>query len=253
MEENKEVKEKQDGRERIQISIDNTDDALNWLERILALLKEYGPFKIIGATILIVFVSSFLYFMLNFDKTLAIYDAWKDRQHDEKMEIRMQMGPKIQGLIDKLTYGVGASRTVVLELHNGNTGNGGLPFAKCTATYEALNIGKTPVSSQYQDVNLSLMPFANLLFKDGYWCGDVDSIENIDRGLYYKMKSNNTEHFASCVIEGVNNRPIAFMIVSFDQEVAALDKHNCNITRNNIRHIAMELAVILEVTRIINE
>ena len=245
MEENKEVQEK------IQISIENTDDALGWLERILSLLKEYGPFRIIGATFLVAFVSIILYFMFNFTQLFEIYDSWKLRQHDERMELRMEMAPKIQSLIDKLTYSVDASRTMVLELHNGNTGNGGLPFTKCTATYESLNIGKHPVAPQYQDVNMSLIPFATKLFDEGYWCGNTDDLEHIDRALYYKMKSNGTEHFAACVIEGIENKAIAFMIISFDNYEINMPHHDCEITRSNMRHIAMELAVILEVSRLL--
>ena len=245
MEQDKETKE------RIEINIDNTDNALGWLEKMLALLKEYGPWRILGATLLITVVSAFLYFMLNFTKVFEIYDAWKDRQHDERMELRMQMGPKIQSLTDKLTFRVDASRTVVLELHNGNTGNGGLPFTKCTATYESMNVGVQPIAQQYQDVNMSLMPFAHKLFQEGYWCGETEELQEIDRALYYKMKSNGTEHFAACVIEGVDNKAIAFMIVSFDEPLETLNHHDCDNTRNNIRHVAMELAVILEVSRLL--
>lgn len=245
------MSENNEPKERIEINIDNTDSAIGWLERILVLLKEYGPFRIIGATLLIALVSSMLYFMLNFTKVFEVYDAWKDRQHDELLELRMEMGPKIQSLADKLTYTVGATRTLVLELHNGNTGTGGLPFTKFTATYESLNLGKVPVAQQYQDFNMSLMPFANLLFKEGYWCGDTDEMQNIDRGLYYKIKSNNIEHFTACVIEGINNKPIAFLIVSFDEPLNELESHDCEVVRKNVRHVAMELAVILEITRLL--
>ena len=236
--------------EKIEINIDNTDSVLNWLEKALSLLKEYGPWKILGASVMIVVVSSFIYFMLNFTKVFEIYDAWRERVHTEKMELRMEMAPKIQSLTDKLTYSIGSSRTLVLELHNGNTGNGGLPFTKCTATYESININKYPISGQYQDVNLSLLPFATKLFKEGYWCGDTEELQNIDRGLYYKMKSNGTEHFSACVIEGIDNKPIAFMIVSFETPSNDMENHNCEEVRNSIRHVAMELAVILEVTRL---
>lgn len=248
MEENKEIKDTQ---ERIQISIDNTDSAIGWLERLLALLKEYGPWKILGATALIAIVSAFLYFTLNFTKVFEIYDAWKARQHDDKIELRMELGPKIQNMTDKLTYGLGASRTLVLELHNGNSGNGGLPFTKCTATYESLNIGIHPVGHEYQDFSMSLLPFAHTLFKTGYWCGDLSQLETIDRGLYYKLKGNGTEHFAACVVEGVDNNPIAILFVSYDKPLADMTNHNCEAARNNIRHIAMELAVNLEVSRIL--
>ena len=248
MEENKGIKDTQ---ERIQISIDNTDSALSWLERLLALLKEYGPWKIFAATLMITIVSGFLYFSLNFTKVFEIYDAWKKRQHDERIELRMQLGPKIQSLTDKLTYSLGATRTVVLELHNGNTGNGGLPFTKCTATYESLNIGKHPVGQQYQDFNMSLLPFAHTLFEVGYWCGDLSDLEPIDRGLYYKMKGNGAEHFAACVIEGVENKPIAFLFIVYDKPMNEIDGHNCEETRKHMRHVAMELAVVLEVSRIL--
>ena len=240
-------------KEKIEIKIDNTNSVIGWLTQILPLIKEYGPIKILGTTILIAIISILLYFAFNFTKAFEVYDAWKERTHDDKLELRMELGPKVQSLIDKLTYTVGASRSLVLELHNGNTGNGGLPFAKCTATYESLNIGQMPIAGQYQETNLSLMPFANKLFKDGYYCGNVEDLLEIDRALYYKMKSNNTEHFASCVIEGVDNKPIAFLIISFDKTSENIPFHNCSETRDMIRHISMELAVILEVARLMND
>jgi hypothetical protein len=245
------MEEKNLKKEKIEINIDTTDNVLDWLSKILSLLKEYGPWKIIGATCLIGIVSALIYFMLNFTKVFEIYDAWKERQHSDRMELRMQMMPKIQSLTDKMTYSVAATRTLVLELHNGNTGNGGLPFTKCSATYESMNIGRQPIANQYQDVNLSLMPFAHALIKQGYWCGNTEELQSIDRGLYYKMKSNGTEHFAACVVEGIENKAIAFVFVSFEIPKEELTTHDCENVRNHLRHIAMELAVILEVTRLI--
>jgi hypothetical protein len=230
----------------INIKIDNTDNVISWLERFLKLLKEYGPIKIILSMLLIAFVSIFLYLVFNPGTVFEIYDEWKLRQHNELMEQRMNMAPKIQETINKLTYKVGASRTVVLEMHNGNTGVGGLPFTKCTATYEGLNIGSIPVAQDYQEQNLSLLPFATFLFNRGYWCGDTEELLEIDKTLYHKMKSNKTEHFAACVIKGVD-KPLAFLIVSFD--ALPNEQHKCDEIREYIRHAAMELAVYIEVDK----
>ena len=240
-------------KEKIEVKITNTENAIGWLERFLKLVKEYGSKRIFTSTLFIIFVSAIFYFGLNPTKGFEIYDAWKERQHDEKMDLRMQVGPKIQAITDKLTFKVDATRVLVLELHNGNTGGGGLPFTKCSATYESVNINKIPVANQYQEVNMSLMPFANHLFQQGYWCGDIDTLEKIDRSLAYRMKSNHTEHFAACVIEGVEDKAIAFMIVSFDSPAESMNNHNCEETRNYIRHTAMEIAVYLEVNRLTTE
>jgi hypothetical protein len=227
------------------IVIDNTNVVLGFLEKGMKLFKEYGITRVLSSSLLIAVISIFFFFVFNPNKVFEFYDEWKTRQHDRLMELRMDNTPKIQSLVDKLTYKVDASRVIVLELHNGNTGSGGFPFTKCSATFEGLNIGVHPVSDQYQNTNLSLMPFASYIFDNGYWCGNTDDIVNIDKGLYYKMKSNKTEHFAACVIEGID-KPLAFLFVSFD---ALPDDHDCNLVRENIRHVAMELAILMEVEK----
>lgn len=238
MEENKNLQND----EKEYVVIDNSDNVIGWMERFMSLLKEYGPIKIIGGAMVLAVISVFFYLVFNPTKVFEVYEDWKEAQHTRLIQERIDNTPKIQNLLDRLTYKVGASRTIVLELHNGNTGDGGLPFAKATATYESLNIGACPISGQYQGVNLSLIPFASYLFSKGYWCGNTEDIINIDKALYHKMMSNGTEHFAACVIEGID-KEIALLIVSFDRPV----EHDCAEIRENIRHIALELAVFIEV------
>jgi hypothetical protein len=226
------------------IVIDNTSNVISWLERGLKLIKEYGVGRIITGALLIAFLSVIFYFIFNPTQAFEVYEDWKTRQHYKLMELRLENAPKIQNTLEKLTYKVDASRTVILEMHNGNTSTGGIPFTKCSATYEALNVGAHPVANSYQDQNLSLIPFATYLFQKGYWCGNVDELLEIDRALGYKLKANGTEHIAACVIEGID-KPLAFMIVSFDK--LPDEHHNCGAVRENIRHISMELAVYFEV------
>lgn len=228
------------------IIINNTHDILSFLEKGLKLVKEYGITKILTVSLLIAVLSTFFYFVFKPEKAFEIYAAWEKQRHDNLIELRIENAPKIQTQLDKLTYRVDASRVMVLEMHNGSEGNGGLPFTKCTATYEALNIGEHPISQLYQQQNMSLIPFTTYLFEHGYWCGNTDDIMNIDRGLCYKMKSNNTEHFAACVIEGID-KPLAFLIVSFKNKPG--ESHDCQYVRENIRHVAMEIAVYLEVEK----
>jgi hypothetical protein len=226
------------------------EKGLNWLEKALGVIEKYKVQTILKAVLLIIIIALTIGFINNPTYIFEKYESWVKERHDALMEHRINLAPQIQSTVDKLTYKVGATRTVVLEMHNGSTGNGGLPFTKCTATYEGLNIGAYPISQYYQDQNLSLIPFASFLFNKGYWCGNTEELLNIDRALYHKMKSNNTEHFAACVIEGID-KPLAILIVSFEK--IPDEAHNCDEIRENIRHIAMELSVFLEVEKMMKE
>ena len=227
-------------------SINHMEKGLKWLNDALAIVDKYKIRTIFKAFFVMILIAAFIGFLKHPTWIFEQYDNWKDKQHTEALEQRLVNNEKLHISCEKLLYKVHADRVLVLELHNGLENANGLPFSKCSATYEAIEQGIKPVAEQYQNVNLSLMPFVNTVFEKGYWCGDVEEILEIDKGLYYKMKSNTTEHFAACLIEGVD-KPLALLFVTFTKTVD--EDHNCGYIRENIRHIALEQALLLELNK----
>jgi hypothetical protein len=223
------------------------DKGLNWFDKALSIVDKYRFKTIFKAVAFILIVAATVGFIKNPTWIFEKYEEWKRKEHEYAMEQRFQNSEKIHVLSERLLHAIDADRVLVLELHNGLENANGLPFSKCSATYEALDLNVKPVSDQYQNVNLSLMPFVMTLFESGYWCGDVEEIKDIDKGLYYKLKSNGTEHFAACIIEGVNE-PLAILFASFDKTLDEMG-HDCNHVRENIRHVILEHALLLELNK----
>lgn len=223
--------------------MDKTGQGLGFLEKALNLIRQYKLWDFVKAFIVIGMVSLMAYCITNPDKVFEYFKRAGDKAHDELIEHRLDNTHKIQSSIDRLLYKTEASRVEVLELHNGNSSLAGIPFLKATATFEALNDNVLPVSSQYDNVNLSLIPFATRLFNDGYWCGNTEEMKVIDKSLCYRMLSNSTEHFAACVIQGVD-KPIGFLFVSFER---LPEGHNCDEVQKEINKAAMEIGVLMSV------
>lgn len=224
--------------------MNRTGETLGWLERVLQLLERYKATTILKSFIVLILVAILAGFIKNPTYIFDKYKEWDDARHTELIEKRLANNAKVHNICDRLLFKVDASRVLILELHNGQVGDGGLPFAKATATYESLNFDVIPVAQQYEGVNLSLIPFASTLFDKGYWCGNSEELKNLDKSLYYRMMSNSTEHFAACVIEGVD-KPLAIMIVSFPN---ANPEHNCQEVRDHINKAAWELALLIEMS-----
>lgn len=224
------------------MNIDNTERGLGILDKVLGMVEKYKIKTIFKGIFIILLIAGTIGFISNPTYIFEKYKEWEDLQHKEQLELRLQNTNKINNLLDKSLYKMDVDRIVLLECHNGNVGIGGLPFAKATATFEVLNDETYPVAQQYQGVNLSLMPFASYLFEKGYWCGDTEDLKSIDKSLYHKIAGNGTEHFAACVIEGVDS-PLAFLFVSFNK---IEDEHNCKEIRENLRHLSLEIALLLE-------
>lgn len=226
-------------------NIENTSTAIGWFERVLDLADKYRITTILKSVFIILLIAGTVGFIKNPTWIFEKYQDWQDKQHIEKLAHRLEHNEKLHIMTEKLMYKVNADRVLLLELHNGNTGLGGFPFAKCSATYEALNDGIVPVAHQYQDLNLSLMPFASKLFDEGYWCGDTQDLKEIDKALCYRMLGNDTSHFAGIVIQGVD-KPIAFLFVKF-KDIG--DEHNCDEIKRIIQENAFQIALLLELNK----
>lgn len=226
-------------------NIENTSTAIGWFERVLDLADKYRITTVLKSVFIILLIAGTVGFIKNPTWIFEKYQDWQDKQHIEKLAHRLEHNEKLHIMTEKLMYKVNADRVLLLELHNGNTGLGGFPFAKCSATYEALNDGIVPVAHQYQDLNLSLMPFASKLFDEGYWCGDTQDLKEIDKALCYRMLGNDTSHFAGIVIQGVD-KPIAFLFVKF-KDIG--DEHNCAEIKRIIQENAFQIALLLELNK----
>lgn len=219
----------------------NTGTGLGFIERLLGLVSKYKVWDFLKAFAVLFMIAVGSFMIANPDWLFERYDRWQEARHEERMDTRRDNSTRINLLLDKALYRMESSRIVVLELHNGTTGTNGLPFAKCSATYEVVNDGIPPVSDQYQEVNLSLYPFTDYLRTNGYWYGRTESLKSIDKSLYYKMMSNGAEEFAGCLVEGIDE-PLAFLFVTYDSPGG----RDSTEIRQNVRHMAMELAVMLE-------
>lgn len=226
-------------------NLENTEKGLSFLDKALGMVEKYKMVTVFKGIFIVLLVAATIAFINHPTWVFERYQDWQDKQHTEKLTHRLEHNEKLHILTEKLLYKVNADRVLLLELHNGNTGLGGFPFAKCSATYEALNDGVIPVADQYQELNLSLMPFASKLFEEGYWCGDTKDLKEIDKALCYRMLGNDTSHFAGIVIKGVD-KPLAFLFVKF-KDVG--EEHNCMDIRRIINENALQIALLLELNR----
>ena len=137
---------------------------LNWLDRALQIVDKYRLKTIFKAFLVMLLIAIFIGFLKNPTWVFEKYDEWKDKEHSTALEQRLVNNEKLHISSEKLLYKVGADRVMILELHNGLENANGLPFSKCSATYEAIELNVKPVADQYQNVNLSLMPFVINMF-----------------------------------------------------------------------------------------
>lgn len=226
-------------------NMNDIDKGIGWLDKALTVVERYKMITVFKGIFIILLIAGTIGFISNPTWVFEKYQQWEQKQHTQKLTHRLEHNEKLHILTEKLLYKVNADRVLLLELHNGNTGLGGFPFAKCSATYEALNDGIVPVADQYQELNLSLMPFATELFNNGYWCGDTQDLKEIDKALCYRMLGNDTSHFAGVLIQGVD-KPLAFLFVKF-KDIG--DQHNCAEIRRIINENALQIALLLELNK----
>lgn len=219
----------------------NTGTGLGFIERLLSLVSKYRIWDFLKAFAVLFMIAASSFMIANPDWLFERYDRWAEARHNERMENRSDNSTRINLLMDKAMYRMECSRIIVLELHNGTTSSIGLPFEKCSATYEVVGEEVVPVSEQYQEVNLSLYPLTAYLKANGYWHGRTEDLRTIDKSLSYRMLSNGAEEVAGCLIEGIE-KPLALMFVTY----RTAGVRDSAAIRADMMHLSMEMAVMLE-------
>lgn len=224
--------------------IENTTQSIGLLEKVLQICDKYSVLQILKALAVLITVSVVLFIAFNPSRIFEMYDDYKERQHDEAMKQRTLYAPQIQTALDQLRINTKADRVLFLEYHNGTVSTGGLPFKFASAAFESLSDDIYPVASQYEDVNLTLLPFASYIHKHSYHCGNIELLKDIDKSLMYRMMSNNVEHLAITEVRGVKE-PLGILVLTYTQQI----EHNCDEIRAQMDRTAIDIAVKLELKK----
>lgn len=211
-----------------------------WFDRLLLIAEKYKIRTIFKAVLILMIIGASVGFILNPTWVFEQYEIWRNKQHQEDIEWRVENNTKIQSKIDKLLYSTNANRCVIMSLHNGLNDLNNVPFLRASAIFETIN-ETYPIGNQYQKVILSLFPFSNYLYFNGYWGGNVEELKKIDVNLYHKLAGNGTKHFCAVTIRGVD-KPIGFLFLTYGEEPT----HNCMEIKQKIEQTSLELALLLE-------
>ena len=196
---------------------------------MINLVTSHGIFKLFLAILMLCVCIMMVKFSINFDPDNYIRTI-KDIEisiEDASREKRAQADVFIREELKQLTESLSASRTSVLEFHNGKTNSSGLGFYYVDMSYEIVDNHSKFISEQYQNISLSWLELDDILYKDGYWYGTTEELKKVDPMLGTKIETNGTKWIGLYLLEFANDDhftiPLGILEVSFN-EVPTLEK-----------------------------
>lgn len=203
--------------------MDITETPVNILEKTIKLVEKYGVWKIIRAILLI---GLLLYVVMNINsipetiKEIVVSAKEVDvAKHDAAIEVRKQIKPQIDEILNNTLTAVEADRVFVLEMHNGTNNTAGLPFLYVEMTYCQVAEGIHHIDEDYINLNLSRFDFPLFLEEKHHWYGSIEELRKIDSKLALRLEANGAKYFAIMTIQGVKNE-LGYFGVSFTHDVS---------------------------------
>ncbi len=164
------------------------------IERMIRIIKKYGRLRTLEAIIVILSVCYLLHNLSNIPQIINnVFDVRTERiqeQHDEAVEARRAIKPKIDDILDRTLSYLNADRVFVMEMHNGTNNTAGLPFIYGEMTYETVNHNISHVDEDYISINLSRFDFPMYLRQNRIFYGSIEELKKIDEKLATRMISN---------------------------------------------------------------
>ena len=123
-------------------------------------------------------------------------------QHKADIRRRINLGPEISSVLKDVLINLNATRSTVCEMHNGTNSLGGVPFIYLSMNYEEISKEVEYSSEDFNNINMSRLPFIGQHFDNGSWIGSVEEIEQSDKFLATRLKLNGDNYLAFALIYG---------------------------------------------------
>jgi hypothetical protein len=186
---------------------------------ILKLLTDYGStFLIVG----IFFYVIIKFISIKFERYRT---RLANKNHDELIDIRNNIGKSIQTLIENYLNECEGNRVHVIEFSNSVTSVAYLPFRYMTCTYEVFRIGKSATGHKIDRISTSLFtPFFEALYSHEYCIFDITDKTTIVGGAMCDLMRSQDEHRALCsMMKTPRGKAIGYVFLTKDSEFTGSD------------------------------
>lgn len=181
------------------------DTTIGWIEKLSGVLKKHGLQNIL-LTMMVLFLTVVVARLtFNPESLFNKMDEIRQKAHTESVMKRLNNEPQIREAVINLRSELDADRVYILETHNGGENLASLPFLYVDLTYAEPRSQAAWMEEEYKNVRLSRYPWASEVFRQTYWSGTVEVLEELDPELYYRLKNENVRFMASMMLYGTYN------------------------------------------------
>lgn len=163
--------------------------------------------------------------------------------HEGSQDYRNKISPIVRYLLNKAILKLDASRSFVLEGHNGNANLANLSFLYMDITYLETSIQNDWISFDYKNMSTGIFPCFHYLSKEGKFTGDINSLSEIDNKISHIVHGNGTEYISIVSLNNAKNKCIGAIAITWTSKPNIEDKD----IEKEISHLAEKLERILTV------
>lgn len=221
--------------------MERIDKGMGWLQKMLNLQTKYGFFSIIKGLFLLFLAGYVVFFALNPKYLLERVTTIQTEQHDNLIRSRLAADSDIRLVLSKTMHNTNADRAWLIEFHNGSKNlTTGLPFLFGSMRIEETQDSIPNVDEDYADFSLSKYKLIAKVLDDGFFYGNIEDVQSIDKRLYYKFQSNDINEIALLTIYN-EDKPAGIVGLSFCNN-KQMDKQ---LVGKRIRSAGIQIATLL--------
>jgi GAF domain-containing protein len=181
-------------------------------------MEEFNAFNAIGEYIwdrgLALAISAIVIYSMF--KLALIFIKWAQMKllarHDELLDRRSLIDPKIQQLIEQTLYRVNGDRILVMEFHNSMKNLSLLPWSSITCNYEAIKYGLLPIGNSLKRISASLFSgFLTELHKDYVIIDDDNRDTVLGRSVYPLLVLDDGSSALSALMRDTQNKAVGYI------------------------------------------
>lgn len=221
--------------------MERIDKGMGWLQKMLNLQTKYGFFSIIKGLFLLFLAGYVVFFALNPKYLLERVTTIQTEQHDNLIRSRLAADSDIRLVLSKTMHNTNADRAWLIEFHNGSKNlTTGLPFLFGSMRIEETQDSIPNVDEDYADFSLSKYKLITKVLDEGFFYGNIEDVQSIDKRLYYKFQSNDINEIALLTIYN-EDKPAGIVGLSFCNN-KQMDKQ---LVGKRIRSAGIQIATLL--------